>query len=434
MARKFPICLLPLLLLAAFPVRAEVEVRDVRLWAGPQATRVVLDLSSPLEHRLFTLDNPGRVVVDLKPARIDLARLELPRGSGLVEQVRSANRGDGEVRVVLDLAGKARPRSFLVAPEGRYGHRLVIELESPGGPDPVVKMDADGVRDLVVAIDAGHGGEDPGAIGKHGTREKDVVLAVARRLAAKIDAEPGMRAILVRDGDYFMRHRDRMEKARRNRADLFISVHADAFKNRRARGSSVYVLSAKGATDEAARWLAERENAADLVGGVSLDDKDDMLASVLLDLSQNASIGASLDVGEQVLSRLGSVGRLHKASVQQAGFLVLKSPDIPSILVETAFISNPEEEQLLRSSQHQARLASAVLDGVRQYFYANPPPGTWIAHNLDQRPREYVIARGDTLSAIASRYDVALRDLRRYNGLRGDRIRVGQVLRIPSGS
>ncbi|MEJ2515970.1 MAG: N-acetylmuramoyl-L-alanine amidase [Gammaproteobacteria bacterium] len=434
MVRKFAIGLLPLLLLAAFSARADVQVEDVRLWAGPQHTRVVLDLTRPLQHRLFTLENPGRVVVDLKPARIDLARVRLPDGSGLVRQVRSANRGNGEVRVVLDLAGAAKTRSFLVAPEGRYGHRLVIELESPGRPDPVVKMDGDGARDLVIAVDAGHGGEDPGAIGKHGTREKDVVLAVARQLAAKIDAEPGMRAILVRDGDYFMRHRDRMEKARRNRADLFISVHADAFRNRRARGSSVYVLSQKGATDEAARWLAERENAADLVGGVSLDDKDGMLASVLLDLSQNASIGASLDVGDHVLSRLGSVGRLHKSSVQQAGFLVLKSPDIPSILVETAFISNPEEEQLLRSSRHQARLASAVLDGVRAYFHANPPPGTWVAHNVDQRPREYVIARGDTLSAIASRYDVPVPALRRYNGLSGDRIRVGQVLRIPSGS
>jgi N-acetylmuramoyl-L-alanine amidase len=434
MARKIAVLLLPALLLAALPARAEVEVRDVRLWASPTNTRVVLDLSQPLTHKLFTLENPGRVVVDLKPARIDLAKVRLPEGGGLVSTVRSANRGQGQVRVVLDLAGAAKPRSFLVAPEGRYGHRLVIELEAQGKPAPVMRLDQGQERDLVIAIDAGHGGEDPGAIGRRGTREKDVVLAVAKRLAAEIDAEPGMRAVLVRSGDYFMRHRDRMEKARRHRADLFVSVHADAFKNRKARGSSVYVLSQKGATDEAARWLAERENAADLVGGVSLDDKDDMLASVLLDLSQNASIGASLDVGEHVLSRLGGVAQLHKASVQQAGFLVLKSPDIPSILVETAFISNPEEEQLLRSSRHQARLARAVLSGVREYFYANPPPGTWVAHNARAQPKEHVIARGDTLSAIASRYNVSLPELRRFNGLSGDRIRIGQVLRIPSGS
>ena len=434
MARKIAIALLPALLLAALPARAEVEVRDVRLWASPQNTRVVLDLSQPLGHKLFTLDNPSRVVVDLTPARLDLARVRLPEGGGLVSAVRGANRGNGEVRVVLDLAGAAKSRSFLVAPEGRYGHRLVIELESPGLPAPVLRLDDGAQRDLVIAIDAGHGGEDPGAIGKHGTREKDVVLAVARKLAERIDREPGMRAVLVRTGDYFMRHRDRMEKARRNRADLFISVHADAFKNRSARGSSVYVLSQKGATDEAARWLAERENAADLVGGVSLDDKDDMLASVLLDLSQNASIGASLDVGDHVLARLGLVGRLDKRSVQQAGFLVLKSPDIPSILVETAFISNPDEEQLLRSAQHQARVADAVLEGVRSYFYTNPPPGTWVAHNVRNRPREHVIARGDTLSGIASRYNVPVPDLRRHNGLSGDRIRVGQVLKIPAGS
>ena len=434
MARKIAILLLPAILLAALPARAEVEVRDVRLWASPTNTRVVLDLSEPLSHKLFTLDNPGRVVVDLKPARIDLAKVRLPEGSGLVSGVRGANRSGGEVRVVLDLAGAAKPRSFLVAPEGRYGHRLVIELEAGGQPKPVLRVDEGMERDLVVAIDAGHGGEDPGAIGRRGTKEKDVVLAVARRLAAEIDAEPGMRAVLVRTGDYFLRHRDRMEKARRHRADLFVSIHADAFKNRKARGSSVYVLSQKGATDEAARWLAERENAADLVGGVSLDDKDGMLASVLLDLSQNASIGASLDVGDHVLKRLGHIGRLHKSSVQQAGFLVLKSPDIPSILVETAFISNPEEEQLLRSGKHQARISGAVLAGIREYFYANPPPGTWVAHNVHRRPREHVITRGDTLSGIASRYNVALPDLRRFNGLSGDRIRVGQVLRIPTGS
>ena len=321
-----------------------------------------------------------------------------------------------------------------MAPEGRYGHRLVIELEAGGRPTPVLRVDDGMERDLVIAIDAGHGGEDPGAIGRGGTKEKDVVLAVARRLAAEIDAEPGMRAVLVRTGDYFLRHRDRMERARRHRADLFVSIHADAFKNRRARGSSVYVLSQKGATDEAARWLAARENAADLVGGVSLDDKDDMLASVLLDLSQNASIGASLDVGDHVLKRLGHIGRLHKRTVQQAGFLVLKSPDIPSILVETAFISNPEEEQLLRSRTHQARISAAVLSGIREYFYANPPPGTWVAHNLHHRPREHVISRGDTLSGIATRYNVSLTALRRFNGLSGDRIRIGQVLRIPTGS
>lgn len=431
MARKIQQLFAVTALLAPIPALADAAVRDVRLWAGPETTRIVLDLSRSTSHRLFTLENPSRVVVDLD-GRIDLASVDLPAGSGLVRSIRSANRPGNEVRVVLDLADAAKPRSFMVAPEGSYGHRLVIDLDATRAPRPVVRMDASGERELVIAIDAGHGGEDPGAIGKRGTREKDVVLSVAGRLAAEIDREPGMRAFLTRDGDYYLTHRQRMERARLNRADLFVSVHADAFRNPNARGSSVYVLSQKGATDEAARWLAERENAADLVGGVSLDDKDDMLASVLLDLSQNASIGASLEVGDHVIGRLGSIGRVHKASVQQAGFLVLKCPDIPSILVETAFISNLEEEQLLRSSAHQQRLASALLSGIREYFLANPTPGTWLAKNGRRLPREYTIARGDTLSDIASRYNVSLLDLRRHNGLRGDSIRVGQVLRIPA--
>jgi N-acetylmuramoyl-L-alanine amidase len=429
-----------LLLAALLPVStawAQVQVHDVRLWAGPDTTRIVLDLSSPVSHTLFTLENPGRVVVDLKSARLNLGPSGLPAGVGLVRSVRGANRTDGEARIVLDLAGAATPRSFLVRPEGRYGHRLIIELDAKRARAQVPLMRADeGARDLVIAIDAGHGGEDPGAIGRRGTYEKDIVLSVARRLAELVEREPGMRAVLTRDGDYFLSHQQRVSKARIHRADLFISVHADAFKNPNARGSSVYALSAKGATDEAARWLAARENAADLVGGVSLDDKDDMLASVLLDLSQNASIGASLEVGDFVLNRLGAVNRLHKSTVQQAGFVVLKAPDIPSILVETAFISNLEEEQRLRESRYQAQLAAAVMSGVREYFYVNPPPGTWIARNRSSGagvPREIVIARGDTLSGIANRYNVSVPVLRRHNGLKDDNIRVGQVLTIPGG-
>lgn len=436
MARKTLSGLLLLAILAVPSVRAEVQVRDVRLWAGPDSTRVVLDLSRPAGHKLFTLDNPRRVVIDLKPARIDPDKLSLQGRVGVVQAVRGANRPGGEARIVLDLAASATPRSFLVPPEGAYGHRLIIELDAPRARAQVPLIRADeGSRDLVIAIDAGHGGEDPGAVGPRGTHEKDVALAVARLLAGQIDREPGMRAHLTRDGDYFLSHAQRVASARMQRADLFISVHADAFKNPNARGSSVYALSSKGATDEAARWLAARENAADLVGGVSLDDKDDLLASVLLDLSQNASIGASLEVGDFVLNRIGAVNRLHKSSVQQAGFIVLKAPDVPSILVETAFISNREEEQRLRDGRYQAQLATAVMSGVREYFHLNPPPGTWIAKNGGRSgtPREIVIARGDTLSGIATRYNVSIPVLRRHNGLKSDNIRVGQVLAIPGG-
>lgn len=437
MSRNILIGLLLAVLLPVSTASANVQVRDVRLWAGPDTTRVVLDLSSPARHQLFTLENPGRVVVDVAAARIDLGSVKLPAGVGLVRSVRGANRNDGMVRIVLDLAGGATPRSFVVPPEGRYGHRLIIELDAKRARAqvPVIRAE-EGSRDLVIAIDAGHGGEDPGAVGRRGTREKDVALAVARRLAEQVDREPGMRAVLIRDGDYFLSLQQRVAKARLHRADLFVSIHADAFNNPKARGSSVYVLSPKGATDEAARWLAARENAADLVGGVSLDDKDDMLASVLLDLSQNASIGASLEVGEVVLNRIGAVNRLHKSSVQQAGFVVLKAPDIPSILVETAFISNLEEEQRLREGRYQSQLAVALMSGIREYFHVNPPPGTWIASNRGSAgdgPREIVIARGDTLSGIASRYNVSIPVLRRHNRLKDDNIRVGQVLAIPGG-
>ena len=246
-----------------------------------------------------------------------------------------------------------------------------------------------------------------------------------------------MRAFLVRDGDYYLLHRQRMARARKQSADLFVSIHADAFKNRKARGSSVYILSARGASSEAARWLAAKENAADLVGGVSLDDKDDTLASVLLDLSQSASIDASMIVADSVLSELGRVGRVPKSPVQKAGFLVLKSPDIPSILIETAFISNPDEEKQLRNSRHQDALAAAIMNGVRNYFRSNPPPGTLLAMGGAEGlrgPVEHVIVRGDTLSDIASRYNVSLSRLRKKNRIRGDRIRIGQVLNIPASS
>ena len=428
------------LVLAAFagalqPVLA-AEVQGVRIWAGPERTRVVLDVTDPVDHTLFTLTSPNRVVVDLHRGRIDLDAARLPPGQGAVRRIRSANKQNGDVRVVLDLAETAHARSFLVPPTGQYGHRVVIDLSRPSGTAPVVvsRPTGSGPRDFVVAIDPGHGGEDPGAVGRSGTREKDIVLDISRRLKKQVDAEPGMRAVLIRDGDYYVPHRRRMQIARQHRADLFVSIHADAFKDRRARGSSVYVLSQRGASDEAARWLAERENAADLVGGVSLDDKDQVLASVLLDLSQSAAIDASQDAAARVLNQLGGVNRLHKPTVQRAGFLVLKSPDIPSLLVETAFISNPSEERQLKSSSHQDAMAKAILFGVRSYYYDNPPPGTMVAVNGTPRPRrpdEHIIMRGDTLSGIAHRYRVSLSSLRRHNNLRGDRIRIGQKIKIP---
>jgi N-acetylmuramoyl-L-alanine amidase len=346
----------------------------------------------------MTLQNPDRVVIDISGARIDNART-MPEGQGFVKQLRVGPQGKGDLRFVIDLSSPASPRSFSVAPAASYGHRLVVDLSplASNAPPVVVKSadDAHG-RDVIVAIDAGHGGIDPGSIGKSGTREKNVTLAIARRLKERIDKEPGMRAVLTRDTDHFVEHRERIARARRQKADMFVSVHADSYRNRSVVGSSVYVLSARGASDESARWLADRENAADLIGGVSLDDKDSVLASVLLDLSQGASMSASFDAAQKVMDELDRIGNVTRRGVKSAGFLVLKSPDIPSILVETAFISNPTEEARLGSGKHQQRLAEAIFQGVRGYFYTNPPPGTLVAQlRSSHDPAVVASAKGD---------------------------------------
>ncbi len=374
-----------------------VDVRDIRLWAGPDSTRVVLDLSGSAQHNLQVLRNPDRVVLDVSGARL-APGAHAPAATGTVKQVRMARRPTGELRIVLDLARPIQAKSFLAEPNNRYGYRLVIDLGASQNAEVPVKVEhaPRDARDLIIAIDAGHGGEDPGAIGMNGTREKDVVLAIARELALKINAEPGMKAVLTRNGDYFVPLRDRMRRARAQQADLFVSVHADSIRDRRVDGSSVYILSQRGATDEASRWLAERENASDLIGGVSLDDKDDVLASVLLDLSQSASLSASQVAAERVLHQLNRVGEVRKPLVQQARFMVLKSPDIPSMLVETAYISNPQEELRLRAQSHQAKLASAIHLGVHDYFYANPPAGTRIAQLANGPAPRPVMTAGDS--------------------------------------
>jgi N-acetylmuramoyl-L-alanine amidase len=384
--QQLRIALIALAIAWVAPARA-VEVRALRLWAGPEGTQVVLELSGSAKHSLLMLKNPDRVVLDVADARLS-AGARRPPASGVVKEVRMARRPNGELRVVLDLTRPMRAKSFLATPNDRYGYRLVVDLGGPaaamaatGAAAAPIKAEhaRPEARDLIIAIDAGHGGEDPGAIGMHGTREKDVTLAIARALERSVDAEPGMRAVLTRDGDYFVPLRDRMRRARAQQADLFVSIHADSIRDRAVDGSSVYILSQRGATNEAARWLAERENAADLIGGVSLEDKGDLLASVLLDLSQTASLSASETAAEHVLHQLNLVGEVRKPLVQQAGFMVLKSPDIPSMLIETAYISNPAEEQRLRGVAHQAKLAAAIHQGLREYFYADPPAGSRIA-------------------------------------------------------
>ena len=405
------------------------------MWAAPDHTRVVFDISGPVTHKILSLSNPERLVIDV-PDAIATKGLDITsKSGGIIKGVRTGKRGKRALRIVLDLTQSVRPSSFTLKPGGQHGHRLVVDLYDPNvkkqqqqpqkTKNRPVSAQKPRLRDLVIAIDAGHGGDDPGAIGRGGTREKNVVMSIARRLAALIKKEPGMRPVLTRQGDYYIGLRQRINKARQQNADLFISIHADGFRDRRVQGSSVYVLSRRGASSEMARWLAEKENAADLAGGVSLDDKDKLLAEVLLDLSQTASIEASVDVAGNMFQELRRLGKTHKKSVQQAGFVVLKSPDIPSVLVETAFITNPTEERQLRDKRHQEALARAMFSGILRYFTTHQPPGTHLA------AREHTIKRGDTLGHIAQHYQVSLNGLKGYNRLKSDRVRIGQTLRIP---
>ncbi len=427
----------------AMPAQAQnVSVQNMRMWTAPDNTRLVFDVSAPTEYSLFRLANPDRVVIDFRNAR--LGGTLSADGDSIVRGVRHAQRGERDLRIVLDVHSRIQIKHFMLNPSDEYGHRLVIDLadgapaSAAAAPAPIpIPIPAQQVRrtaaeigsknrQLVIAIDPGHGGEDPGARGASGLNEKDVVLAIARRLAAMIEKDPGMRPVLIRDGDYFVTLRQRTTKAREAKADLFVSIHADAFRDRSVRGGSLFVLSQNGASSEAARWLAERANAADLVGGVRLEDKDDVLASVLLDLSQSATLEASHVVASSILNRMKPIGRLHRPSVQHAGFAVLKSPDIPSVLIETAFISNPEDEGRLRSAQYQEQVARAIYDGVKDYFTRFPPAGTLYAAR-----REHIITRGDTLSQIAQQYRVSVERLRAANQIKGDMLRVGQVLQIP---
>jgi N-acetylmuramoyl-L-alanine amidase len=421
-----------LLLGLVLPAWADVQVKGVRMWPAPDNTRLVFDLSDPVDHTLFSLKAPDRIVIDLKDARFPAGLPGFDFSNSYIKNIRYAARQGNALRFVLDLNTQVRPKSFVLKPHGEYGHRLVIDLFDAEQASPLKSLPSqetrpDRAREVIVAIDAGHGGEDPGAIGRRGTREKDVVLAIARKLQQLLDKEPGMRPVMIRDGDYYVGLSDRVEKARQYQADLFISIHADAFNDHRARGSSVYVLSDRGASSEAARFLAQSENSADLIGGVSLDDKDDLLKLVLVDMVKNSTIEDSHDVAARVLRDLRHVNTLHKNRVEQAAFRVLKSPDVPSILIETAFISNPEGERKLRSSNHQEALANAILRGVRSYFHSNPPPGTVLASGA----KRHIVSHGDTLSEIAARYRVSVSTLRRHNGLHSDRLKVGEVLQIP---
>src|SRR5687768_3137731 len=423
---------------------AAARLDGISLIEGENGTRAVLALDDTAEYKVFTLANPDRLVLDLSGTALG-PRYRAPAPNGVVASVRTGTPAEGDLRVVLDLGRAVKPRTRIETVGGE--HRLVVELlgGTPAGsgavaatatPAPartLADVVGTGERELIVAIDAGHGGKDPGALGPTGKREKDITLAMARELAAQIDADPGMRAVLVRDRDVFIPLEQRYMIAREAQADLFISVHADAAHNRAASGASVYVLSLRGASSEAARWLADQENAADLVGGVELDARDKNLAAVLLDLSQNATMRVSDDVAAEVLASLKQVGKAHKPQIERANFVVLRSPDVPSMLVETGFISNPGEEARLSDPAYRSRMAAAIVSGVRSYFANQAPPGTWYAARQGQfgGSRQHVVSRGETLSLIAARHGVPMSSIRAANKLQGDTVRIGERLTIP---
>ncbi len=416
--------------LAAAPLSvraAAIKVKDVRLSHKNGYSRLVFDLNAPVAHKIFSLHKPERVVIDLKNTRLmNMTALEDLHNKQL-KGIRTGVHNINDLRVVLDLSASAKPRSFLLKPSGENGHRLVIDLHQAAEKTRTAHKPKK-LRNVVVAIDPGHGGKDPGASGRLGTKEKDVTLQIARKLKKEIDKQPGMSGELIRSSDRFMHLRERIKRAHELKADLMISVHADSFPDKRARGASVYALSVGGATSESARLLAEKENKVEkLFGNVSLDDKDEVVQQVLLDLSLTGTIQSSLDIGDEVLHELKKVGRVHKKRVQQAGFAVLKAPNIPAILLETAFISNPKEERKLRSPAHQAKMAKAILRGVGDYFARKAPPGTW----LSQTHKSYVIKRGDTLAEISQKFKTPVSHIRSRNALHNDRLKVGQRLYIP---
>ena len=401
---------------------------------------MVFDLTAPVRYQVKTLRNPNRLVVDLKQVSLKASLSDFDLKRTPVRRVRSAVHKGDRLRVVLDLVEAVSFRSFALPPVEQYGHRLVIDLW-PGRPAPVkpVRQDdrqANQPIDVVVAIDAGHGGDDPGAVGHGGVYEKNVVLAIARQLQLLFDQEQGFSTKMIRTGDYYVALDRRKELAREGaaKAEIFLSIHADSFKNARARGVSLYAVSLAGATSEKAKWLADKENRADLIGGtVSLHDKSLDVKKTLMDLSMDKNLEFSLALGDYVLKSLSKVTRLHKNRVEQAGFRVLKSPDVTSILIETGYISNPTEAKMLASRAYQRKIARAIFGGVRDYVIAMPPQDSWFAAARRGPGRIHTIKPGDTLSEIARLYRVSSARLKAANGLRSDTILVGQKLKIPPG-
>lgn len=440
---SFLLLLPTLLFIPSTFANSVTQVEGVRLWRAPDHTRVVFDLTGEVQHKLFPLTSPARLVVDITNARNRASLSKIDFSKTPIERIRSASREKDDLRFVFDLKNNVNPRSFFLKKQAGKPNRLVVDLyDKTAVTEKTIEQVAQAAdvstrRDILIVVDAGHGGEDPGAIGPKRVKEKDVVLDIAKRLAAKINQTDGYTAKLTRTSDYYVPLKKRRDFARKHRADLFVSIHADAWKTPSASGASVFALSRKGATSETARFLARKENNADLIGGVgdvSLSNKDRILKGVLVDLSMTATLGSSLDAGKHILQEMDSIAKLHKRSVEQAGFLVLKSPDVPSILVETGFISNPKEAKKLSTPKYRAKMASSIFTGIRSFFEKNPPGGSYIAWKQsggkEEDIRVHKVAKGDTLSGVALRYRISVKELKKLNQLSGNSIRVGQVLTV----
>lgn len=425
-----------LLVIALLSISADAfaakKVKNIRVWPSPDSTRVVLDLSAPIKFSHFTLSNPERLVIDLQDTFVVPDTNNLKHDSKLLKTLRSSVHKGQNSRLVLDLTKKIEPLIFALKPTAPYGNRLVIDLIDSKAKVAQTQKRIETDRDIVIAIDAGHGGEDPGSIGGKGNYEKKVTLAIAKKLAAKINAEKGMRAVMTRTGDYYVSVHGRTEKARKAKADLLVSIHADAFTSPKPAGASVWVLSLRRANSEIGKWLEQKEKHSQLLGGaaeaIQNATTEKYLARTLIDMSMDHSMDQGYGVAKDVLGQLKGITKLHKRTPQLASLGVLKSPDIPSILVETGFISNPKEEKLLTNAWFQTRMSDSLFNAIRGYFKKNAPDGTLFARLRDLKHK---VKRGESLSLVAKNYNVSVSKIKKANKLKSDRIRVGQVLSIP---
>ncbi|MBQ4880034.1 N-acetylmuramoyl-L-alanine amidase [Pseudoalteromonas luteoviolacea] len=431
--RSFLVFLILFVSVNSVKVHAQNSIESVRLWSAPSSTRVVFDLKDKPDYSFFSLRSPNRLVIDFSDSKTQVDFKKLARSDHRVKKVRtSAPKNKKSKRVVLELDGTYKLVVFPLAPTGQYGHRLVVELHDTVKPKPVVKnKKADENRDVVIAIVAGHGGDDPGSIGYKGSYEKHVTLAIARKLAAQLNKKAGLKAVLIRTGDYFVRHERKPRMARENKADLLISIHADAFTSPQPNGASVLVQSARRANSEFTKVIANREKESQLLGGageIIKNTQDDNLAVILADMTKEFTTQSSYVFATEALKELKKVTKLHKTKPVGLSLAVLTAQDIPSVLIETGFISNPKDEKNLNNPAHQKKLAMAITSAIKNYFTQYPPKGTLISATSSLTHR---VERGESLSMIAQKYRISVRNIKDSNNLRGDSIQIGQVLTIP---